>query len=71
MRASSPASVRERSKFAVKHISMGGLNVSRIGLGAMSMFGYYNVGKGSDAESIRGIHRALDPWGHRSGHRLA
>jgi aryl-alcohol dehydrogenase-like predicted oxidoreductase len=26
----------------------------------MSMSGYYNIGEGSDAESIRAIHRALD-----------
>jgi aryl-alcohol dehydrogenase-like predicted oxidoreductase len=45
---------------AMKHISIGGLDVSRIGLGAMSMAGYYNIGAGSDAESIRTIHRALD-----------
>jgi len=44
----------------MKHISLGGLDVSRIGLGAMSMSGYYNTGEGSDAESIRTIHRALD-----------
>src|SRR5438445_11724545 len=44
----------------MKHISIGGLDVSRIGLGAMSMAGYYNIGTGSDAESIRAIHRALD-----------
>jgi aryl-alcohol dehydrogenase-like predicted oxidoreductase len=44
----------------MKHISIGGLDVSRIGLGAMSMSGYYNTGEGSDAESIRTIHRALD-----------
>ena len=44
----------------MKHISIGGLDVSRIGLGAMSMSGYYNVGTGSDAESIRTIQRALD-----------
>ncbi|WP_217560359.1 aldo/keto reductase [Streptomyces sp. GbtcB6] len=44
----------------MKHTSLGGLDVSRIGLGAMSMSGYYNVGQGSDAESIRTIHRALD-----------
>ena len=44
----------------MKHISLGGLDVSRIGLGAMSMSGYYNVGQGSEAESIRTIHRALD-----------
>src|SRR5712691_6594799 len=44
----------------MKHITIGGLNVSRIGLGAMSMSGYYNIGAGSDAESIRAIHRALE-----------
>jgi aryl-alcohol dehydrogenase-like predicted oxidoreductase len=44
----------------MQHITIGGLDVSRIGLGAMSMSGYYNVGEGSDAESIRAIHRALD-----------
>src|SRR5436853_443437 len=44
----------------MKHISIGGLDVSRIGLGAMSMSGFYNIGQGSDAESIRTIHRALD-----------
>src|ERR1700726_503953 len=44
----------------MKHISIGKLAVSRIGLGAMSMSGYYNITEGSDAESIRTIHRALD-----------
>jgi aryl-alcohol dehydrogenase-like predicted oxidoreductase len=44
----------------MKHVSLGGLEVSRIGLGAMSMSGYYNIGAGSEAESIRTIHRALD-----------
>ena len=44
----------------VKHISIGALEVSRIGLGAMSMSGYYNIGAGSDDESIQTIHRALD-----------
>ena len=44
----------------MKHISIGGLDVSRIGLGAMSMSDYYNIGAGSDAESIHTIHRALD-----------
>jgi len=44
----------------MKHVSIGGLDVSRIGLGAMSMSGYYNVGEGSEAESIRTIHRALE-----------
>ncbi|SDQ81012.1 aldo/keto reductase [Pseudoxanthomonas sp. CF125] len=44
----------------MKHISIGELDVSRIGLGAMSMSGYYNIGDGSDEESIRTIHRAID-----------
>jgi len=44
----------------MKHISLGGLDVSRIGLGAMSMAGYYNIAAVNDAESIRTIHRALD-----------
>ena len=44
----------------MKHISIGGLDVSRIGLGAMSMSGYYNPHEGSEAESIRTIHRALE-----------
>jgi aryl-alcohol dehydrogenase-like predicted oxidoreductase len=44
----------------MKHITLGGLDVSRIGLGAMTMAGYYNIGAGSDDESIRTIHRALD-----------
>jgi aryl-alcohol dehydrogenase-like predicted oxidoreductase len=44
----------------MKYISIGGLRVSRLGLGAMSMSGYYNIGTGSDAESIRAIHRALE-----------
>jgi aryl-alcohol dehydrogenase-like predicted oxidoreductase len=44
----------------MKHISIGGLDVSRIGLGAMSMSGYYNIGAVNDTESIRAIHRALD-----------
>jgi len=41
----------------MKHNSLGGLDVSRIGLGCMSMSGYYNIGAGSDAESIRTTHR--------------
>jgi aryl-alcohol dehydrogenase-like predicted oxidoreductase len=44
----------------MKHSAIGGLDVSRIGLGAMSMSGYYNIGAVNDAESIRAIHRALD-----------
>jgi aryl-alcohol dehydrogenase-like predicted oxidoreductase len=45
----------------MKHVSLGGLDVSRIGLGAMTMAGTYTSGGGlDDAESIRTIHRALD-----------
>ncbi len=45
----------------MKHVSLGGLDVSRIGLGAMTMAGTYTSGGGlDDAESIRAIHRALD-----------
>src|SRR4029079_5445142 len=44
----------------MKQLSIRGLDVSRIGLGAMSMSGYYNIGEGSDAESIRAIHRAME-----------
>jgi aryl-alcohol dehydrogenase-like predicted oxidoreductase len=44
----------------MKHISIGALDVSRLGLGCMSMTSYYNVGAIDDSESIRAIHRALD-----------
>ena len=45
----------------MKHVSLGGLDVSRIGLGTMTMAGTYTSGGGlDDAESIRAVHRALD-----------
>jgi len=45
----------------MRHVSLGGLDVSRIGLGAMTMAGTYTTGGGlDDAESIRTINRALD-----------
>jgi aryl-alcohol dehydrogenase-like predicted oxidoreductase len=45
----------------MKHVSLGGLDVSRIGLGAMTMAGTYTSGGSlDDAESIRAVHRALD-----------
>ena len=44
----------------MKHISLGGLDVSRIGLGTMAMSGYYLDPNSSEAESIRTIQRALD-----------
>src|SRR6266508_129176 len=45
----------------MKHVCLGGLDVSRNDLGAMTMAGYYTSGGGlDDDESIRTIHRALD-----------
>ena len=44
----------------MQHISLGGLDVSRIGLGTMAMSGYYLDPDSSDAESIRTIQRALE-----------
>ena len=44
----------------MKHIKLGDLDVSRIGLGAMGMSAAYTGAGTDDAESIRTIHRALD-----------
>src|SRR4051812_21203223 len=45
----------------MKTVSLAGLQVSRIGLGAMTMAGTYtSEGALDDTESIRTIHRALD-----------
>jgi aryl-alcohol dehydrogenase-like predicted oxidoreductase len=44
----------------MKHISLGELDVSRIGLGTMAMTGYYLDPTSSDAESIRTIQRAVE-----------
>jgi aryl-alcohol dehydrogenase-like predicted oxidoreductase len=44
----------------VKHIMLGDLEVSRIGLGAMGMSHGYTGAGTDDAESIRTIHRALE-----------
>src|SRR5213595_3495804 len=44
----------------MRHVSLGGLDVSRIGLGTMAMSGYYLDPNSSDTESIRTIQRALD-----------
>ncbi|WP_243795096.1 aldo/keto reductase [Saccharopolyspora gloriosae] len=44
----------------MRYINLGGLEVSRIGLGTMGMsFGYTGAGT-DDAESVRTIHRALE-----------
>ncbi|WIX76720.1 aldo/keto reductase [Amycolatopsis carbonis] len=44
----------------MKHIKLGDLDVSRIGLGVLSMSYAYTGAGTDDAESIRTIHRALD-----------
>jgi aryl-alcohol dehydrogenase-like predicted oxidoreductase len=44
----------------MRHISLGGLDVTRIGLGTMAMSGYYLDPNSSEAESIRTIQRALE-----------
>jgi aryl-alcohol dehydrogenase-like predicted oxidoreductase len=44
----------------MEHVSLGKLDVSRIGLGAMGMSAYYTGAGSDDAESIRTIQRALD-----------
>ncbi|MFJ9713929.1 aldo/keto reductase [Streptomyces sp. NPDC101234] len=44
----------------MKHIKLGSLDVSRIGLGTMGMSGVYTGHGTDDAESVRTVHRALD-----------
>src|SRR5271155_4653748 len=44
----------------MKHITLGTLDVARLGLGAMGMSTAYTGAGTDDAESIRTIHRALD-----------
>ncbi|GAA2011763.1 aldo/keto reductase [Catenulispora yoronensis] len=44
----------------MQHVTLGSLDVARIGLGAMSMAGVYSREGLDDAEAIRTIHRALD-----------
>src|SRR6185295_19355275 len=44
----------------MKHVNLGGLDVGRIGLGAMGMSAAYTGAGTDDAESIRTIQRALD-----------
>ena len=44
----------------MRHITLGTLNVGRIGLGCMGMSAAYTGAGSDDAESIRTIHRALD-----------
>jgi aryl-alcohol dehydrogenase-like predicted oxidoreductase len=44
----------------MQHVSLGRLDVSRLGLGCMGMSAYYTGARVDDTESIRTIHRALD-----------
>jgi aryl-alcohol dehydrogenase-like predicted oxidoreductase len=44
----------------MKHVSLGGLDVSRLGLGTMGMSAYYTGARTDDRESIGTIHRAVD-----------
>ncbi|MEV6852011.1 aldo/keto reductase [Actinoplanes sp. NPDC051411] len=44
----------------MEHVSLAGLEVSRLGLGCMGMSAFYTGKSTDDAESIRTIHRALD-----------
>ena len=44
----------------MKQAKLGGLEVGRIGLGAMGMSAAYTGAGSDDAESIRTIHRAID-----------
>src|ERR1700704_5328545 len=44
----------------MRHVSVGSLEVARIGLGTMGMSAYYTGAGSDDAESIRTIRRALD-----------
>jgi aryl-alcohol dehydrogenase-like predicted oxidoreductase len=44
----------------MKHVSLGELDVSRLGLGCMGMSAYYTGAGVDEAESIGAIHRALE-----------
>ncbi|MEJ3405963.1 aldo/keto reductase [Rathayibacter sp. YIM 133350] len=44
----------------MKHITLGTLDVSRLGLGCMGMSAFYSGAGTDDAESVRAIHRAFD-----------
>src|SRR3979411_1482661 len=44
----------------MRHVSLGKLEVSRMGLGTMGMSAYYTGAGSDDAESIRTIQRALE-----------
>lgn len=44
----------------MRHTSLAGLDVSRIGLGCMTMSAFYTGAGSDDSESVRAINRALD-----------
>ncbi len=44
----------------MRHITLGALEVARMGLGTMGMSTAYTGAGSDDAESIRTIHRALE-----------
>ncbi|MEE4546610.1 aldo/keto reductase [Streptomyces sp. V4-01] len=44
----------------MQHVTLGGLDVARIGLGAMGMSHAYTGAGSDDAESVRTLHRALE-----------
>jgi aryl-alcohol dehydrogenase-like predicted oxidoreductase len=44
----------------MRHVFLDGLDVSRLGLGAMGMSAYYTGASADDDESVRTIRRALD-----------
>jgi aryl-alcohol dehydrogenase-like predicted oxidoreductase len=44
----------------MRHVSLGDLDVARVGLGTMGMSAFYTGARVDDAESVRTIQRALD-----------
>src|SRR3954470_22793137 len=52
--------IARETETVMKHIKLGDLDVSRIGLGLVSMSYAYTGAGTDDAESIRTIHRALE-----------
>jgi aryl-alcohol dehydrogenase-like predicted oxidoreductase len=46
----------------MKHISVGGLDVSRIGLGAMSMAGYYTIRRAHTVHPVAALQTEYSLW---------
>ncbi|MGX2998586.1 aldo/keto reductase [Streptomyces sp. JNUCC 64] len=44
----------------MRHVSLGGLDVSRLGLGCMGMSAFYTGAGTDEAEAVRTVHRAID-----------